>query len=134
MTRALCVALPLEARSEEDDVEDNAALLQMSLYGTRGAAANFKNEVEHFMLGTGFTQGRYNPCTYYHRVKGLRSLVHGDELVPAGGRAEAKWLKQQLEDMFEIKTKVIGDAGGELKEGRILNGVIRFGKGMAVRS
>ena len=71
MTRYVCVELPAEARTEQDDKEDNVALLQMSLYGTRDAAAKFQLEVKRFVEANGFKQGLYNPCTFYNKQKGF---------------------------------------------------------------
>ena len=41
MRRMLCVELPEEDKTEMDRAQDNVGLLNMSLYGTRDAAANF---------------------------------------------------------------------------------------------
>ena len=49
MTRYFCVELPAEARTGKDDQEDNVALLQMSLYGTRDVAATFQLEGKRLM-------------------------------------------------------------------------------------
>ena len=95
------------------------------LYGTRDAAANFQKEVTIFMMKCGFTVGRYNPCTYFHKCKGLRTLVHGDDFVTSGQRRECDWFKKQLETRFSIKTKIVGLRDDEEKEERILNRVIR---------
>ena len=127
MTRQVCVELPAEAKNEQDEAEDNVALLQMSLYGTRDAAAKVQSEVKRFMIGNGFKQGLYNPCTFYHTQKCLRTMVHGDDFVTAGSREEAKWFEVQMKKKFEIKTKLVGNAKGELKEANILNRVVRVG-------
>ena len=122
--RPLCVELPDEAREEEE--EDCVALLKKSLYGTRDAAANFQAEVTKFMRGIGFEVGKYNVCTYYHRSRQLRTLVHGDDFVTVGDRAETEWFKKRLEERFEIKTKKVGDGPGENREEKVLNRIIRI--------
>ena len=99
----------------------------MSLYGTRDAAVNFQEEVGRYMRQIGFKQGSYNPCTYYHVKKGLKTMVHGDDFVTSGSREEARWLRERLAERFEIKTKVIGSGAGEVSEGRVLNRIIRVG-------
>ncbi len=86
MQREVCVELPMEALEGTGDPENAVGLLQMSLYGTRDAAANFQREVKRFMLGIGFRRGRYNVSTYYHPKKGLKALVHGDDFVSSGRR------------------------------------------------
>ncbi len=59
MRRLLCVELPDEEKSENDD-EDEVALLEMGLYGTRDAASNSQTEVKKFMTENGCRAGRYN--------------------------------------------------------------------------
>ena len=70
---------------EEDKQGDEVGLLEMSLYGTRGAAANFQAEVKKLMVSVGFRVSRYSPSTFYHKERRLRCLVHGDDLVTCGG-------------------------------------------------
>ena len=66
----------------EQDIEMNmVGKLDMSLYGTRDAAANWQDMVSKTMKQLGFRQGEYNPCTYYHEKRGLCTLVHGDDFV-----------------------------------------------------
>jgi len=124
-TRQLCVELPEEDKTEEDHYEDRVALLLKSLYGTRDAALNFQKEITELMVSIGFVQGKYNVCTYYHPRKNLRTMVHGDDFATAGGEEEVRWLKKKLEERFELKTIIIGSGEGEVREGRILNRVIR---------
>eukprot|EP00974_Lingulodinium_polyedra_P080547 7803045-Lingulodinium_polyedra.AAC.1 len=114
MKRWVCVELPEEEGSEEDEV----GLLQMSLYGTRDAAANFQAEVRKTMLAAGFTVSRYNPSTFYHSKRALRCLVHGDDFVTGGGEEDVRWFKGVLEQGFEVSTKIIGIGTGEASEGK----------------
>ena len=98
--REICIELPKEDKTEEDNEEDMVGLLQMSLYGTRDAAINFQQEVATFMERLGFMQGQYNPCTFWHAQRQLRTLVHGDDFVTQGGRQEVEWLKQRMMERF----------------------------------
>ena len=120
--RVVCVELPPEARKPG---LDEVGLLQKSLYGTRDASANFQAEVRKFMVNCGFTPSAYNPCVFFHRARGIRTLVHGDDFVSVCSRGNAAWFKGQLEKRFEIKSAVLGTGPGEALEGRILNRVIR---------
>ena len=95
--RNICIELPVEDRSEKDIRDDNVGVLWLSLYGTRDAASNFQQEVQKFMKSIGFKVGKYNPSTYYHETRDLKTLVHGDDFVTSGSRQEAKWLRQMLE-------------------------------------
>ncbi len=121
MRRRVCVELPPEERSDGDQV----GLLMMSLYGTRDAAVNFQREVSKFMKGVGFVQGRYNPCTYYHRQQGLKTMVRGDDFVTCGPREGAEWFRQMFEGRCVIKTNVVGLGKEESREARFLNRLIR---------
>ena len=123
--RQVCVELPDEADTEGYAPGEAVGLLELSLYGTRDAAANFQQEVKDFMTKAAFKQSRYNPAMYYHPERNIRTLVHGDDFVTVARRKEAKWLKELLESRFEIKTKVIGTGPDEVKEARALNRLIR---------
>ena len=124
-TRELCIELPDEDKTEKDQREDNVAILEKSLYGTRDAANNFQKEIKSFMLGIGLKIGRYNASTYHHGKFGLKTMVHGDDFVTVGGREETKWLVTELKKRFEFKTVVIGNVPEEVKESKILNRVVR---------
>jgi hypothetical protein len=119
--RDICIELPAEDYTEEDEREDMVGHLIQSLYGTRDAAANFQNEVKKFMNSIGFVQGKYNVSTYYHQKKGLKTLVHGDDFVTSGRRTDAAWFRAKLEGRFEIKTTILGTEPGEAREARLLN-------------
>jgi hypothetical protein len=125
MKRTVCVEIPAEADVGELEREDAVGLLELSLYGTRDAAANFQEEVRKFMVSIGFEQCKYSPSMYYHRKRDIQSLVHGDDFVSSADRAAAKWFEGELAKRFEIKTQVVGTGTGEAREGRILNRVIR---------
>ena len=47
--RDVCFELPDEDLSEEDKKNDMVGKLNLSLYGTRDAVANFQTEVKGFM-------------------------------------------------------------------------------------
>ena len=123
--REICVEIPNEARSEEDDREDNVAILEKSLYGTRDAAQNFQREVRRTMMALGFKNGGYNACTYYHEKRKLKTMVHGDDFVTVGMSEDAEWLENRLKERFEIKTHKIGGKENMSHEGKVLNRIIR---------
>ena len=52
-------------------------------------------------------------------------MIHGDDFVTTGKRADVKWFKELLSKRFDIKTAVVGRQEGEDKEARILNRLIR---------
>ena len=65
------------------------------------------------------------PCMYYHPIREMRCLVHGDDFVCVGETEELRWLEEKLKERFEIKSKMMGLRDGESREERILNRVIR---------
>ena len=86
--------------------DEMVALLQKSLHGRRDAAANFQREVKKLTREQGLLVGAYNVSIFYHRQRGLRVMVHGDDFISTGSR-----------ECFHRK--------GEAPEGRFLNRVIR---------
>ena len=106
--------------------EGSCRKFRMSLYGTRDASVNSQQEVRKFMVGIGFRPGGYNPCTYYHKSRNLRTLAHGDDFATARKPQDCEWLQEKMRRRFEIKTMVIGGGEKEQREGRILNRVVRW--------
>ena len=79
------------------------------------------------MRKMGFSRGTYNPCLFYHPGWDVAALVHGDDFVSTGDRASLQKFRSALEAKYQIKTQVIGDAGGEeVTEARALNRVLRI--------
>ena len=87
-------------------------------------AANFQKEVSKFMLGIGFTVGQYNPSTYYHPFRDIKTFVHGDDFVTSASQDNCQWLKSKLEERFDIKTSTL-DPMKAGQEERILHIIIR---------
>ena len=125
MRRSVCVEVPPEALGEGESATDMVGFLQLSLYGTRDAAANFQMEVRAFMLSQGFTQSKYSPQVYHHRGRDLKCLVHGDDFVTVGERRNIDWFNRRLSLRFEIKTAIIGRGPNEVKEHRVLGRILR---------
>ena len=122
--RNICIELPAEDYTEEDERKDMVGHLVQSLYGTRDAAANFQYEVKKVMNSIGFVQGKYNVSTYYHNKRGLKTLVHGDDFVTSGRRNDAAWFRAKLEERFELKTTILGTGPDEVREARLLNRIL----------
>ena len=124
--RKICIELPKEDWTQEDGNQDLVGLLQKSLYGTRDAASNFQAEIKSFMQNIGFRCGRYNPCTYWHPKKGLKTMTHGDDFASSGFDKDLEWLREEMAKRFQIKTQMIGH--NYAKEGKILNRIVRVTK------
>ena len=127
-TRELYVELPDE---DPGKAEGLVGKLNLSLYGTRDAAANWQHCVATHLLSLGFQQGRSNPCVFYHAGRRVRTLVHGDDYASTGTHDSLRWLQSQLEIKFDMKTQMVGhsEKEGVVKEARILNRIVRATSG-----
>ena len=63
--------MPMEDSTHEEKEQNLTWHLQVSLYGTRDAAANFQAKVKKLMRSIGFTVGRYKPVTFFHKDRGI---------------------------------------------------------------
>ena len=100
--------------------------LNYSMYGTRDAAQNWGEACANTMLKIGFTQGEASPYTFSHEGKGLRCYIHGDDFVTVGTDKELKWMKQELEKAYELKTQVLGPSKEDLQQVRALNRIMTW--------
>ena len=79
-TRELYVELPEEPEEDPGKPQGLVGKLNLSLYGTRDAAANRQKRVTEHLVGIGFQQGRSNSCVFHHVERSVHTLVHGDKL------------------------------------------------------
>eukprot|EP00973_Karenia_brevis_P037396 5156352-Karenia_brevis.AAC.1 len=122
-SRLVCCELPEGYPGNEDG--DMVGVLNKSLYGTRDAAHNWVEEVARFMKKAGFERGRYNPCIYKHRSRELELMVHGDDFVSVGEKADLDWFRAELGKRFKVKTAKVGTCGDQVSEARVLNRILR---------
>ena len=64
--RNVCIEILPEDMTEADRRHDRVGHLRMSMYGTRDAAMNWREEVARVMIKVRFRRGQYNRCLYYH--------------------------------------------------------------------
>ena len=50
--------------------------LEKSLYGTRDAALDRAEAYTKVLRGMGFEKGASSPCSFFHKVWGVRVVVH----------------------------------------------------------
>ena len=122
-TRDVYVELPDEDKLPGEG--DLVGKLDLCSYGTRDAASNWQETVAEHLDSCGFQRGCSNPCVFYHPVRDIMTLAHGDDYASAGNGEQMRWLHVELEKRFEIKTTVLGTEAGDLKEGHILDRVLR---------
>ena len=120
----------LYARLPEEDSQYKpgwVGRLRLALYGTRDAAALWQECLAKHLIACGFVRGISTPCVYDHPTRHLRCLVHGDDYATAGALPDVRWLREQLNARFEMKTTIVGHSGEAdvVTEGVILNRIVR---------
>ena len=64
-------------------------------------------------------------CVFYHRVKDITIVVHGDDFTALGTDADLDWYEKALQESFEIKLRGrLGEGCSGPQEIRILNRVV----------
>ena len=91
--------------------------LHKALYGTRVAVRCWEQECKRMLESIGFRRGSTSPCASWHKDKGLRLVVHGDDLTSSGTENELRW--QPFEQCL---TKVRGIVGPESHDLRSMTG------------
>ena len=126
-TREIYVELPSEGKLESDG--DVVGRLKRSLYGTRDAPLNWELTIRKIMMKLGFTQGKSNPCIYYHQKRDLRTVVHGDDFTLAGSYENIKWLHESLgKEWMVVERGILGPPGtpNTIQDIRVLNRIISW--------
>ena len=101
--------------------------LNYSLYGTRDAASNWEECYAETLIGMGFKQGVSSPCVFYHPVREISTVVHGDDFTSLACESDLLWFKNQLLKRFLIKDRgILGPDKHDLKEIRLLNRIIAW--------
>ena len=100
--------------------------LRFSMYGTRDAAQNWYKEYSGQLVAIGFTQGVAFPCVFYHKQRGIRTYVHGDDYVSTGTRQQLDWMKKRLEQKYQVKTQLLGPEKHHQQETKIFNRIVQW--------
>ena len=98
-------------------------LLGKSLYGTRDAAQNWECELGGFLEEVGLRRGQASTCLYSEELRGISASVLGADVTVKASREDAEWL---IEERYEIKTQMIGEAADLDKQLQILNRTVRW--------
>ena len=118
------VEFPPEDKSASDKELHFIGRLNLSLYGTREAAAAWQSTVTHHFSQFGFKVSSVNPCVHSHLSRDIQVLVHGDNYLLSGRLEDFQWFRKQFEDKFELKTSILGPSIHSKKELRVLNRVV----------
>ena len=123
-SRPVFIEIPVEDYEAGD--EDRVGKLNLSLYGTRDAAQNWAKEYTAFLLSLGFHAGRSSPCNFVHEACEVHVAVHGDDFTAAGPMTGLNWFNKEMANKYEVKSEFLGPDGGQSKEIRVLNRVLRW--------
>ena len=120
--REIYVSLP-----PEDAEPGMCGKLLKSMPGTRDAAQSWEMAYSNFLVKIGFERGRACPCAFYHSEKGLRIVIHGDDINALGHRQELDWFRTLLAANFEVKFRArLGPGAEDDKAVRVLNRVLTW--------
>ena len=120
--RTVFVDLPPEAAQP-----GMCARLRRCLYGTRDAAARWEALYTKELKAMGFIRGRASACCFYHPVKEIRAVVHGDDFTFVGEDAGLDWVEKEMAQRFLCKVEGrLGGGKDDLREARLLNRVLRW--------
>ena len=98
------------------------AKLKFTLYGMRTAASSWEKEYGGTLNASGFITGKANGCSFYHRDRDVRSVVHGDDFIVAGQREHLKWTEERLSAKYPLQVRgILGPGPEDCKTAVILN-------------
>ena len=120
--RPVYVALP-----QEDYEEGMCGRLNVSMYGTRDAAANWEAKYADHLVLNGFRRGKSSPCVFWHPITGVRCVVHGDDFTFAGEEEELRKCTEMMKAEYEVKVRgLLGPDKDDDKSITILNRCVEW--------
>ena len=121
-TRVLYVRIPQEDPDYRPGV---LGRLRLCLYAIRHAAKGWQETLSAQLESIGYVRGVGHPSVFVHPERNLVTLVHGDDYVSSGMKADLGWLQGELEKAYEIKTQNLGLGNKQDREGKVLNRILR---------
>ena len=102
-------------------------LMVRCAYGTRDAGAIWEDTYTAALVEIGFNRGVAGACCFYHPVRDISVVVHGDDFTALGEDSDLSWYEQGLANYFELKIRGrMGQDKDDCKEIRILNRILRL--------
>ena len=99
--RAIYIKLPKEMGLSPD----LAARQVRCVYGTCDAVKPWEDTHTQAMEHAGFVTGTANPCVFYHEVRDITVVVHGDDVTALGTDNDFDWFEDRLKDHFENRLR-----------------------------
>ena len=103
----------IELPSEERGSRNVVGRLNKALYGLRDAPLIWAEEVQSTLKEVGLQNCVTNPCVFFDTNRDVQVVVHVDDLMMVGPRAELERIRAHLAERYEIKHKTLGPDYGE---------------------
>ena len=95
------------------------------VYGTRDAGAIWEDTYREALEGMVFKSGIGSPCCFWHPIRNISTVVHGDDITSLGLDDDLDWMRVELGKSFELKIRGrIGMGVEGTNDMRILNRVV----------
>ena len=65
-------------------------------------------------------------ASFHHPEKNIRTYVHGDDYVSTGKPSQFRWVREQFESRYIVKTQVLGPNKGEQKQIKVFNRILTW--------
>ena len=102
--------------------------LRKALYGTRPAAASWRDELRKGLVSCGLNVGTVSRCYFHNELCSVAVTVHGDDIFVAGPRQDFAKMVATLKKRWETRDQMIRSKLCDQKELRILNRTLRWCK------
>ena len=97
------------------------------VYGIRDAGSIWEDTYGHCLESAGFKSGISSPCVFYHALRNVTCVVHGDDFTSLGDDDALDWVEGVLAESFDIKVRGrLGTGCPGDNEIRILNRIVRI--------
>jgi hypothetical protein len=97
---------PVYVNLPEEDYEPGmCGRLNVSMYGTQDAAANWENKYSSHLIANGFVRGQASPCVFWNPTTGVRCVVHGDDFTFAGTDNELEECAAMMRAEYDVKVR-----------------------------
>ena len=102
--------------------------LRKALYGTRPAAASWRDELRKELVSCSLTVGTVSRRCFHNELCSVAGTVHGGGIFVAGPRQDKAKMGATQKKRWETRDQMIGPKPDDQKELRILNRTLRFAK------
>ena len=83
--------------------------------GIRDAALDWAQAYLEVLEGMGFVKGQSSPCSFYHEVWKIRTIVQGDDFLSEGPGKNLEEMDNRMRKLFALKTAMLGGDPGDVK-------------------